>query len=91
LHHRLAHARWSIDPDGIHRQAEMSPEYLRELVNYWEKSYEWRHHEARLNQFSNFKTNLDSIGVHFIHQRGKGPNPMPIILTHGYPTYSVDS
>jgi len=36
----------------------MSPQYLRELVNYWEKSYERRHHEARLNQFSNFKTTL---------------------------------
>lgn len=49
------------------------------------KSYDWRHHEGRLNQFSHFKVDLDDIGIHFIYERGKGPNPMPIILTHGYP------
>lgn len=85
LRHRLAHTRWSTYPDKIHWKAGTSPEYLRDLVNYWEKSFDWRYQEAKLNQFSNFKKNLDGIGVHFIYERGKGPNPMPIILTHGYP------
>ncbi len=85
LHHRLAHTRWSTYPDKIHWKAGTSPEYLRGLVNYWEKSFDWRYQEDKLNQFSHFRTNLDGIGVHFIYERGKGPNPMPIILTHGYP------
>jgi microsomal epoxide hydrolase len=85
LRDRLVHTRWSAYPDGVRWKAGTSPDYLRELVNYWQKSYDWRHHEAWLNQFSHFKANLDGIGVHFIHERGKGPNPMPIILTHGYP------
>jgi hypothetical protein len=85
LHHRLTQTRWSPLPDGIHWKAGTSPEYLREFVDYWEKSYDWRRHETSLNQFSHCKTNLDDIGVHFIYERGKGPNPMPIILTHGYP------
>jgi len=85
LHHRLTQTRWSTYQDGIHWKAGTSPEYLRELAEYWEKAYDWRHHEARLNRFSNFKTTVDGIGVHFICERGKGPNPMPIVLTHGYP------
>jgi microsomal epoxide hydrolase len=85
LRRRLTHTRWPTYPDKIHWKAGTSPEYLRDLVNYWQKSYDWRHQEAKLNQFSNFKTNLDGIGVHFIYEHGKGPNPMPIILTHGYP------
>src|SRR6185295_13075389 len=28
---------------------------------------------------------VDGVGVHFIHERGKGDRPLPIILTHGYP------
>jgi pimeloyl-ACP methyl ester carboxylesterase len=28
---------------------------------------------------------VSDIGIHFIHERGKGPNPFPLILTHGYP------
>jgi len=85
LHRRLTHTRWSIYPDGIHWKAGTSPEYLRELVNYWETSYDWRRQEARLNQFAHFVTKIDDIGIHFVYERGKGPNPMPIILTHGYP------
>ena len=60
-------------------------EYLKELVAYWRDTYDWRKHETALNQFAHFKTEVDDIGIHFIHERGKGPNPFPLILTHGYP------
>jgi pimeloyl-ACP methyl ester carboxylesterase len=57
----------------------------RKLVGYWRDAYDWRRQEAALNQFAHFKTDVDDIGIHFIHERGKGPNPFPLILTHGYP------
>jgi pimeloyl-ACP methyl ester carboxylesterase len=41
--------------------------------------------ETALNQFAHFRSQIDGIAIHFIHERGKGPNPFPIILTHGYP------
>jgi microsomal epoxide hydrolase len=47
--------------------------------------YDWRQHEAALNKYNHFKADLDGVNVHFIHERGKGPNPTPIILTHGWP------
>jgi len=85
LHRRLTYTRWSRHPDGVHWKAGTSPEYLRELVDYWKKSYDWRYYEAQLNKSAYFKADLDGIGVHFVYERGKGPNPTPIVLTHGDP------
>ena len=56
----------------------------RNSFDYWRDTYDWRKHETALNH-AHFKTELDDIGIHFIHERGKGPNPFPIILTQGYP------
>jgi pimeloyl-ACP methyl ester carboxylesterase len=38
-----------------------------------------------MNSFANYKTTIDSIPIHFIHEPGKGPNPIPLILSHGWP------
>jgi pimeloyl-ACP methyl ester carboxylesterase len=65
--------------------AGTNPEYLRELVDYWRQSFHWREHEARLNQFKQFVATVDGTKLHFIHEKGHGPAPLPLILTHGYP------
>ena len=60
-------------------------EYLRELLDYWASGYDWRAHEAKINQFNHYKTAIDGVPIHFIYERGKGPNPVPLILSHGWP------
>ena len=85
LQHRLKNTRWSYQVGGTHWEAGTDLNYLKDLVDYWQGTYDWRRHEAALNRFAHFKTEVDGIGIHFIHQRGKGPNPFPVILTHGYP------
>jgi microsomal epoxide hydrolase len=59
--------------------------YLRDLLHYWRDSYDWRAQEAELNRYAHYRATIDGIGVHFVHQRGVGPNPLPIVLTHGWP------
>jgi pimeloyl-ACP methyl ester carboxylesterase len=59
--------------------------YLRELVAYWHDRFDWRAEEARLNALPQFKVDLHGIGVHFLHVPGKGPDPMPLLLSHGWP------
>jgi pimeloyl-ACP methyl ester carboxylesterase len=59
--------------------------YLKELVTYWEQKFDWRAAERRLNQFDQFTTNIDGIDVHFIHQRSRNPNALPLAVTHGWP------
>ena len=85
LRRRLKNTRWSYQFEDNNWEAGTDLGYLRELVDYWQDTYDWRKHETAINQFAHFKTEVDDIGIHFIHERGKGPHPFPIILTHGYP------
>ena len=59
--------------------------YVKELIEYWRARYDWRRHEAEINRFAHFKTNIDDLDIHFIHEKGRGPNPKPLLLSHGWP------
>ena len=65
-------------------------EYMKEISNYWVKDFDWRKHEAEINKFSNFKTNVDNVDIHFIHEKGSGSNPIPLLLMHGWPGSIVE-
>jgi microsomal epoxide hydrolase len=58
---------------------------MQELVDYWRSEFDWRAEEARLNAFPQYQTPLHGIDVHFLHVPGKGPDPMPLLLAHGWP------
>jgi len=59
--------------------------YLQELLRYWTEDYDWRVHERAMNEFAHFRTDIEGVPIHFIHQRGRGPRPMPLIMSHGWP------
>lgn len=59
--------------------------YLRDLTKYWEKDFDWRAQEARLNAFPQFKVSLCGIDLHYLHVPGSGPDPKPLLLLHGWP------
>ena len=59
--------------------------YLQELIAYWAEGYDWRRHERNMNAFPHFRTMIDGVAIHFMHARGVGPKPMPLIMTHGWP------
>jgi pimeloyl-ACP methyl ester carboxylesterase len=85
LRERLARTRWTDEVEGSGWAYGISLEYMKKLVDHWQQSYDWRKHEAALNTFAHFKANVDGVGIHFIHERGKGPNPTPLLLIHGFP------
>jgi microsomal epoxide hydrolase len=84
LGRRLERTRW-LDAEDSNWSAGTNLPYLKNLVAYWRETYNWEKQQAALNQLPHYKTEIDGIGIHFIHGRGKGPNPFPLILTHGYP------
>lgn len=86
LRKRLARTRWPDEVDGAGWDYGTNLEYLSGLAGYWQDNFDWRGQEAKLNQFAHFRTEIDGLGVHFIHERGKGPDPIPLILTHGWPS-----
>jgi len=59
--------------------------YLRELIEYWRARYDWRTHERALNRFAHFRATAGGEELHFIHEPGRGPNPKPLLLLHGWP------
>lgn len=59
--------------------------YLKSLADTWADDYDWRQAEARMNAFAHFRVTLDDVPIHFIREPGRGPNPVPLILTHGWP------
>jgi Epoxide hydrolase N terminus len=64
--------------------------YLQSLTEYWHDRYDWRREEAALNQLPHYRLALDGFHLHFVHVRGKGPSPLPLILTHGWPGSFVE-
>jgi len=85
LKRRLAATRWpdAVPPSGWAEGTD--PAYLREIVDHWRERFDWRAAEAELNRLPQFRADLDGFGVHFVHQRGKGPAPLPLLITHGWP------
>jgi hypothetical protein len=64
-----------------------SPAYLEDLCAYWRCDFDWRKQEKYLNEFAHFRCEVDDISLHFIHERGKGDNPIPLLLVHGRPAH----
>ena len=85
LRERLVKTRWAPDFANDGWEYGTNAAYLKELVAYWLEQYDWRAHEREMNAFSHFTTTIEEVPVHFIHEPGKGPNPMPLIMNHGWP------
>lgn len=85
LHGRLSGTRWSdgFEDAGWKRGTERG--YLQELCDYWRDEFDWRRQEDYLNSFRHFRAEVKGFGIHFIHERGKGRDPIPLLLTHGWP------
>jgi pimeloyl-ACP methyl ester carboxylesterase len=64
--------------------------YLRELVDYWRDTYDWRAAEARLNQLEHYRTTIDGQSIHFVHARATSGDALPLLLTHGWPGSIVE-
>jgi pimeloyl-ACP methyl ester carboxylesterase len=82
---RLALTRLPDAAPGEAWQFGASVDYVRDLVGYWKDRFDWRAQEAALNAFPQFKVPLHDIDVHYLHVPGKGPNPYPLLLLHGWP------
>lgn len=89
LRARLEHTRWPDEIDGAGWDYGTNLAFLREIVGHWHDGFDWRTQERRLNRFANFRAEVDGIGIHFIHERGTGPNPVPLLMLHGWPSSFV--
>ena len=85
LRERLERVRWPGEIPNTAWDYGANLAYIKELVDYWRTHYDWRAHERQLNRWPQFRVTIDGQRIHYIHVRGKGPNPFPLIITHGWP------
>lgn len=86
LRRRLRATRWPDSLPGIGWEQGTELEYLRELMAYWADGFDWRAQERELNRLAHHRAEIDGLGIHFVHERGRGDDPIPIVLTHGWPS-----
>ncbi len=85
LRDRLRRTRWPADPGNPDGRYGATGEWVRELVHHWAEVYDWRAVEAEMNELDHQRVVLDGVPIHYVRVPGRGPNPMPLVLTHGWP------
>jgi microsomal epoxide hydrolase len=90
LRHRLAETKWPDQLPGTTWEYGADIKKVRELADYWQKGYNWRTQEAKINRFDQFTTEIDGQQIYFIHQRSSRPDAIPLLLIHGWPGSIVE-
>src|SRR4051812_29704583 len=85
LRHRIAATKWPDRETVADATQGVNLATMKKLAEYWQKNYDWRKAEARLNSYPQFVTNIDGLDIHFIHVKSRNPNALSLIITHGWP------
>jgi len=86
LSDRLTRTRWPDEVSDARWDYGANLAYLRELVEYWATRFDWPTQERLLNALPQFIAEIDGLDVHFVYVRGAGPDPLPLVITHGWPS-----
>ena len=86
LRARISNVRWPDDAPGEGWSQGTDLGYLRALAGYWADGFDWRAQERRLNGFAQFRAEIDDVRIHFVHERARSGEGIPLILTHGWPS-----
>ena len=90
LKQRLENTRWP-EAEVVDDWSQGIPlAYVQEVCEYWRTEYDWRERERLLNRFTHHRTQIDGLGIHFIHQRSPHPDARPLLITHGWPGSIVE-
>lgn len=90
LRRRLRDVRWPAALDAESWEDGTSLTFMRHLVDHWRDRFDWRAQEARLNALPQYLARIDDLSIHFVHQPGVGPAPLPLVVTHGWPGSFVE-
>ena len=90
LRRRLRATRWP-EKEAVDDWSQGIPlAYVQEVCAYWVEKYDWRERERKLNAFPQFRTEIDGLGIHFVHVRSPHADALPLVVTHGWPGSIVE-
>jgi pimeloyl-ACP methyl ester carboxylesterase len=90
LRERLGRTRWPDEIAGTAWEYGADLGYTKEICRYWREEYDWERQLKLLSSLHHYRYTKDGFGIHFIHERGNGTSPIPLILTHGWPGSFVE-
>ena len=85
LRERLSRTRFPDQAPGEPWAYGTDVSFMKRFVEYWRDTFDWRAQEAKLNALPQFKVRMRDIDLHFLHVPGRGPDPHPLLLSHGWP------
>lgn len=85
IKYRLHNTRWASEIENTDWKFGTNKKYLQSLISYWIEAYQWEKQAEALNRFPQYTCNINGVNIHYFHIKGKGPDPIPILLTHGWP------
>ncbi len=85
IYSKVKNYPWHEMPDNGGWDYGTNLDYMKEFSDYWINKFDWKKTEEKINKFKNFKSNINDIDIHFIHEKGSGSNPKPLLLSHGWP------
>jgi pimeloyl-ACP methyl ester carboxylesterase len=87
---RIRRTRWPPETPAKRWQQGTDLTYLRQMLAYWADGFDWRAQERMLNQYAHFRADLGDARIHFVHERARGGEGIPLVLTHGWPSSFVE-
>ena len=90
IYSKVKNYQWHEMPDDGGWEYGTNLDYMKDFCKYWTKEFDWKKTEEKINKFNNFKSNIDGVDIHFIHEKGSGSNPKPLLLSHGWPGSIVE-
>lgn len=87
---RVAGYPWHAMPDLEGWEYGTNLGYMKDLCAYWVDEFDWRKQEGALNRFPQFIAQVDGLDIHFLHEKGSGSNPQPLLISHGWPGSTVE-
>src|SRR4030095_7760968 len=85
LRSRLSQTRWTDEILNSEWNYGAKLSYTKELTEYWLNEFDWKRTEDDINSYPNYISEIDGTKIHFLHIRSKKKNPIPLIITHGWP------
>jgi len=90
IYSKVKNYPWHEMPDDGGWAYGTNLNYMKEISKYWIEKFDWKKTEEKINKFKNLKANIDGIDIHFIHEKGSGSKPMPLVIIHGWPGTIVE-
>ena len=90
IYSNVKNYQWHEMPDDGGWDYGTNLDYMKEFADYWVNKFNWRKTEEKINKFNNFKSSIDGIDIHFIHEKGSGTKTKPLLLSHGWPGSVVE-